>query len=94
MAATLPEPALPPRAMRQNAPSLTAAAELDAPTSGPARPAAELAPLLPGLLHLSPHAFGLWSGASIHETAQVVAAARQLRIWRWYRPPRLRLCAR
>lgn len=34
-------------------------------------------PLLPGLLHLSPHAFGLWSGASIHEIAQVVAAAFQ-----------------
>jgi uncharacterized integral membrane protein (TIGR00698 family) len=34
-------------------------------------------PLLPGLLHLSPAAFGLWSGASIHEIAQVVAAAFQ-----------------
>ncbi len=34
-------------------------------------------PLLPGLLHLTPHAFGLWSGASIHEIAQVVAAAYQ-----------------
>jgi uncharacterized integral membrane protein (TIGR00698 family) len=34
-------------------------------------------PLLPGLLHLSPHAFGLWAGASIHEIAQVVAAAFQ-----------------
>ncbi|WP_342641016.1 YeiH family protein [Rhodoligotrophos ferricapiens] len=34
-------------------------------------------PLLPGLLHLSPHAYGLWSGASIHEIAQVVAAAFQ-----------------
>ena len=34
-------------------------------------------PLLPGLLHLDPHAFGLWSGASIHEIAQVVAAAFQ-----------------
>ena len=34
-------------------------------------------PLLPGLLHLSPHAFGLWTGASIHEIAQVVAAAFQ-----------------
>ncbi len=32
---------------------------------------------LPGLLHLSPRAFGLWSGASIHEIAQVVAAAFQ-----------------
>ncbi|WP_425280282.1 YeiH family protein [Methyloferula stellata] len=34
-------------------------------------------PLLPGLLHLTPHAFGLWAGASIHEIAQVVAAAYQ-----------------
>jgi uncharacterized integral membrane protein (TIGR00698 family) len=34
-------------------------------------------PLLPGLLNLDPHAFGLWSGASIHEIAQVVAAAFQ-----------------
>jgi uncharacterized integral membrane protein (TIGR00698 family) len=34
-------------------------------------------PLLPTLLHLDPHAFGLWSGASIHEIAQVVAAAFQ-----------------
>ncbi|MGH6679022.1 MAG: YeiH family protein, partial [Bradyrhizobium sp.] len=34
-------------------------------------------PLLPGLLHLSEHAFGLWTGASIHEIAQVVAAAYQ-----------------
>jgi uncharacterized integral membrane protein (TIGR00698 family) len=34
-------------------------------------------PLLPGLLHLDPQAFGLWSGASIHEIAQVVAAAFQ-----------------
>ena len=34
-------------------------------------------PLLPGLLHLDPRAFGLWSGASIHEIAQVVAAAFQ-----------------
>ena len=34
-------------------------------------------PMLPGLLHLSPHAFGLWSGSSIHEIAQVVAAAYQ-----------------
>lgn len=34
-------------------------------------------PLLPGLLHLSPRAYGLWSGASIHEIAQVVAAAFQ-----------------
>ena len=36
-----------------------------------------LYPLLPGLLHLSPRAFGLWSGASIHEIAQVVAASFQ-----------------
>jgi uncharacterized integral membrane protein (TIGR00698 family) len=36
-----------------------------------------LYPLLPGLLQLDPHAFGLWSGASIHEIAQVVAAAFQ-----------------
>ena len=34
-------------------------------------------PMLPGLLHLDPHAFGLWAGASIHEIAQVVAAAFQ-----------------
>src|ERR1700677_2755444 len=34
-------------------------------------------PLLPTLLHLDPHAFGLWSGASIHEIAQVVAASFQ-----------------
>ncbi len=34
-------------------------------------------PLLPGLLHLNPRAYGLWSGASIHEIAQVVAAAFQ-----------------
>jgi uncharacterized integral membrane protein (TIGR00698 family) len=34
-------------------------------------------PLLPGLFHLEPHAFGLWAGASIHEIAQVVAAAFQ-----------------
>ncbi|MEG6508138.1 YeiH family protein [Methyloligella sp. 2.7D] len=34
-------------------------------------------PLLPGLLHLSPHEFGLWAGSSIHEVAQVVAAAYQ-----------------
>jgi uncharacterized integral membrane protein (TIGR00698 family) len=36
-----------------------------------------LYPLLPGLLHLNAEAFGLWSGASIHEIAQVVAAAFQ-----------------
>jgi uncharacterized integral membrane protein (TIGR00698 family) len=34
-------------------------------------------PLLPGLLHLDAHGFGLWSGASIHEIAQVVAAGFQ-----------------
>lgn len=34
-------------------------------------------PLLPALLGLDPHAYGLWSGASIHEIAQVVAAAFQ-----------------
>jgi uncharacterized integral membrane protein (TIGR00698 family) len=34
-------------------------------------------PLLPGILHLDAHAFGLWAGASIHEIAQVVAAAFQ-----------------
>jgi uncharacterized integral membrane protein (TIGR00698 family) len=34
-------------------------------------------PLLPAILHLDPHAFGLWSGASIHEIAQVVAASFQ-----------------
>lgn len=34
-------------------------------------------PMLPGLLQLAPRAFGLWTGASIHEVAQVVAAAFQ-----------------
>jgi uncharacterized integral membrane protein (TIGR00698 family) len=34
-------------------------------------------PLLPALLHLDARAFGLWSGASIHEIAQVIAAAFQ-----------------
>lgn len=34
-------------------------------------------PLLPALLHLDAHTFGLWAGASIHEIAQVVAAAFQ-----------------
>jgi uncharacterized integral membrane protein (TIGR00698 family) len=34
-------------------------------------------PLLPGLFGLDPHAFGLWAGSSIHEIAQVVAAAYQ-----------------
>ena len=36
-----------------------------------------LYPALPGLLQLDAHRFGLWSGASIHEVAQVVAAAFQ-----------------
>lgn len=34
-------------------------------------------PLLAGPFGLSPQAFGLWSGASIHEIAQVVGAAYQ-----------------
>ncbi|VFU10096.1 YeiH family protein [Methylocella tundrae] len=34
-------------------------------------------PMLPALLHLDPHAYGLWAGSSIHEIAQVVAAAYQ-----------------
>lgn len=34
-------------------------------------------PLLAGLMGMGPHAFGLWAGASIHEVAQVVAAAFQ-----------------
>lgn len=34
-------------------------------------------PLLPDLLYLTPRAYGLWAGASIHEVAQVVAAAFQ-----------------
>lgn len=34
-------------------------------------------PMLPGLLHLAPRGFGLWTGASIHEVAQVVGAAFQ-----------------
>jgi uncharacterized integral membrane protein (TIGR00698 family) len=34
-------------------------------------------PLLPALLHLDVRAYGLWSGASIHEIAQVIAAAFQ-----------------
>ena len=34
-------------------------------------------PLLRGLLHLDAHAYGLWAGASIHEIAQVMAAAYQ-----------------
>ncbi|MBS0532459.1 MAG: YeiH family putative sulfate export transporter [Proteobacteria bacterium] len=36
-----------------------------------------LYPLLPGVLHLTPQAYGLWTGSSIHEIAQVVAAAYQ-----------------
>ena len=36
-----------------------------------------LYPALAGLLQLTPHAFGLWAGASIHEIAQVVAASFQ-----------------
>lgn len=36
-----------------------------------------LYPLVPGLLHLDPRVYGLWTGASIHEIAQVVAAAFQ-----------------
>ncbi len=34
-------------------------------------------PLLPEILGLTSHAYGLWTGASIHEIAQVVAAAYQ-----------------
>ncbi len=34
-------------------------------------------PLLPALLGLDAHAYGLWAGASIHEVAQVVAASFQ-----------------
>lgn len=34
-----------------------------------------LYPIANGFLHLSPHNFGLWAGASIHEVAQVVATA-------------------
>lgn len=36
-----------------------------------------LYPLLPHVLGLAPTAFGLWTGASIHEVAQVIAAAFQ-----------------
>lgn len=36
-----------------------------------------LYPLLPTILNLDAHAFGLWAGSSIHEIAQVVAAAFQ-----------------
>jgi uncharacterized integral membrane protein (TIGR00698 family) len=34
-------------------------------------------PLLLEMLHLTPHCYGLWAGSSIHEIAQVVAAAYQ-----------------
>jgi len=34
-------------------------------------------PLAQGFLHLSPRAYGLWAGASIHEIAQAVAASFQ-----------------
>jgi uncharacterized integral membrane protein (TIGR00698 family) len=34
-------------------------------------------PMLIGVLHLTPHNYGLWAGASIHDIAQVVAAAYQ-----------------
>jgi uncharacterized integral membrane protein (TIGR00698 family) len=36
-----------------------------------------LYPALPGFLHLDARHYGLWTGASIHEIAQVVAAAFQ-----------------
>ncbi len=36
-----------------------------------------LYPMVPALLELGPRAYGLWAGASIHEIAQVVAAAFQ-----------------
>ncbi len=36
-----------------------------------------LYPLMPSLLHLDPHQFGLWAGASIHEIGQAVAAGYQ-----------------
>ncbi|MCS0501181.1 YeiH family protein [Ancylobacter mangrovi] len=36
-----------------------------------------LYPLLPGVLGLDAHAYGLWTGSSVHEIAQVVAAAYQ-----------------
>lgn len=36
-----------------------------------------LYPILLPLLQIGPHAYGLWAGASIHEIAQVVAAAYQ-----------------
>lgn len=34
-------------------------------------------PLLPSVLNLTPQAFGLWCGASMHEVAQAIAAAFQ-----------------
>ncbi|MBE9159892.1 YeiH family putative sulfate export transporter [Nodosilinea sp. LEGE 06152] len=34
-------------------------------------------PLMGSLLHLSPQAFGIWCGASVHEVAQVIAIAFQ-----------------
>jgi uncharacterized integral membrane protein (TIGR00698 family) len=36
-----------------------------------------LFPFLNGFIHLDPQGFGLWTGSSIHEVAQVVAAAFQ-----------------
>lgn len=36
-----------------------------------------LYPMISNLLHLTPQAFGIWCGASIHEVAQVIAAAFQ-----------------
>jgi uncharacterized integral membrane protein (TIGR00698 family) len=36
-----------------------------------------LYPVAQGFMHLSPHAYGLWAGASVHEVAQAVAAASQ-----------------
>ena len=36
-----------------------------------------LYPILPSVLSLTPQAFGLWCGASIHEVAQAIAAAFQ-----------------
>jgi uncharacterized integral membrane protein (TIGR00698 family) len=36
-----------------------------------------LYPLLPALLNLTPQAYGLWCGASIHEVVQAIAAAFQ-----------------
>lgn len=35
-------------------------------------------PLLFGVLHLDIHTYGLWAGSSVHEVAQVVAAAFQV----------------